>query len=514
MSKHYYLTTPIYYVNDKAHLGTAYATITADVLARYHRLFGDDVLFLTGTDEHGQKIEQAAKKRGMSPQEHCDDMVQNFISAWRELGISYDIFYRTTDEFHKKAVQNALQKIYDQGDIYTNTYEGWYSVSEEIFYTEKDLVDGKSPGGREVTLVKETNYFFKMSKYQQKLIDYIEAHPDFIQPTAKKNEVLGFLRQPLQDLCISRPKERLQWGIEIPFDKDYVTYVWFDALLNYAVAVGLNREGMENNFKTWWSEGGAHHLIGKDILTTHAVYWTTMLFALGLPLPKQIFAHGWILNKDMGKMSKSVGDVLSPSDLVDKLGLDGLRYVLSRDVHLGNDAPFSLELAMQRVNSDLANNIGNLLSRSTNLIEKFFDGQKPEIIPFSQAFEDLKTNGETLASKVEELVRSMKPSLALEQIFLYLTETNKFLEDNAPWKMVKEDKVKAGSVLSAAVEALRIASILLHPVMPESTKNLLSQIGVNTIDFKSSKKWDQIPVGTQIAKANPLFPRLEIKEKA
>lgn len=507
--KPFYLTTPLYYVNDKPHLGTAYATITADTLARYHRLFGDETKLLTGTDEHGQKVDQAAKKRGVDPQTHCDEMAENFKSVWKELNISYDIFYRTTDAFHQAAVQKALQNLYDRGEIYKNSYEGWYSVSEEIFYTEKDLVDGKSPEGKEVTKVQETNYFFRMSKYQDQLIKHIEANPDFIQPTTRRNEVLGFLKQPLGDLCISRPKERLSWGIPIPFDKDYVTYVWFDALLNYAVAVGFNREGMEPEFQKWWVEGGARHLIGKDILTTHAVYWATMLMALGAPLPKQIFATGWILNKDQGKMSKSQGDILDPLEMKKFFGLDPLRFLLIRDVHMGNDAPFSTESAILRINSDLANNLGNLLSRSTNLISKFFDGKKPQTGD-QEAAQNLITRAEALPSKVEELVRNMKPSFALEEIMAFLSETNRYLEEKAPWKLVKEDQTRAGEVLANSLEALRVAATLLYPVMPESMTELLKRIGVNEINFEACREWSVIPEGSAITKGDPLFPRLEL----
>lgn len=512
MSKNFYLTTPLYYVNDKPHLGTAYATISADSLARFHKLFGDETKLLTGTDEHGQKVEQAAKKRGVATQRHCDEMAENFKSVWNELNIDYDIFYRTTDEFHQKAVQKALQDLFDKGDIYKNSYEGWYSVSEEIFYTEKDLIDGKSPEGKEVTKVQETNYFFKMSEYQQRLIEHIEKNPEFIQPSTRRNEVLGFLKQPLNDLCISRPKERLSWGIPIPFDTDYVTYVWFDALLNYAVAQGFNREGMEGDFKKWWTEADVRHLIGKDILTPHAVYWSTMLLALEVPLPKQIFATGWILNKDQGKMSKSQGDILSPIELKKTFGLDPLRYLLVRDVHLGNDAPFSYEGAVLKINSELANNLGNLLSRSTNLVSKFFDGKKPAVGDL-EASKSLKATAEVLPKKVEELVRAMKPSYALEQIVNFLSETNKYLEERAPWKLVKEDKETAGEVLANSLEALRIAATLLFPVMPDSMSELLKRIGFEKVDFELSKQWDVIPLHAQVTKADPLFPRLELKEE-
>lgn len=510
--KPFYITTPIYYVNDKPHLGTAYATITADVLTRYHRLFGQETLFLTGTDEHGQKVQQAAEKRGISPQQHCDEMVERFKTAWKALNISNDIFFRTTDEHHKKVVQTCLQKLFDRGEIYEATYEGWYSVSEEIFYTEKELVEGKSPTGKEVTKIQEKNYFFKMSKYQQRLIDHIEKNPGFIQPDFRKNEVLGFLRQPLGDLCISRPKSRLSWGIEIPFNRDYVTYVWFDALLNYATAVGLEQPGREADFKKWWVEAGPVHLIGKDILTTHSVYWTTMLMALEIPLPRHIFATGWILNKDNAKMSKSAGDVVNPVDIKDLIGLDELRYFLTRDVHMGNDAPFSLDLVESRVNSELANNLGNLLSRTSNLVEKFFAGRKPALGQNDELSENLKAKCLALPELVQKEVESFRTSFALEHIVQVLTLANRYLEEKAPWKMAKEDLAGAGHVLASTLEVLRIAALLLSPVMPDKSHELLARIGTQSCAWKDIPRWPAIPEGAAVRKGDPLFPRLDFSQ--
>jgi methionyl-tRNA synthetase len=507
----YYITTPLYYVNDKPHIGTAYSTITADVLNRYHRLFGEETLFLTGTDEHGQKCAQAAAARGLSPQQHCDDMVQNFQLAWRELGVNYDIFFRTTDDFHVKAVQRSLQSLFDAGEIYAAEYEGWYSVSEEIFFTDKEVVDGKSPSGREVTRITEKNYFFKMSKYQAALVAHIENNPKFIQPDSRRNEVLGFLKQPLSDLCISRPKSRVSWGIEIPFDRDYVTYVWFDALLNYATAVGYQQPERQKDFEKWWTspQAGAHHLIGKDILTTHSVYWTTMLMALKVPLPKQIFAHGWILNRDNNKMSKSQGEVVRPLDLKDKIGAEPLRYFLIRDVHLGNDAPFSQELVIQRVNGDLANNLGNLLSRSSNLIEKFFDGKLPAWGPDDEASRQLANQAEALAAAVQTSIHNMQPHMAIESIMALLSEANKYLEDKAPWKTAKTNLREAGHVLATATEVLRIAAILLSPVLPTKMAELLSRLSVGEPQFATARVFRTLKVGSPIRKGDPLFPRIE-----
>ena len=509
--KPFYITTPIYYVNDKPHLGTAYFTITADVLNRFHKLFGQESYFLTGTDEHGQKAQQAAEKRGLTPQQHCDEMVKNFQIAWTEMGCEYDQFFRTTSDTHKKVVQACLQKLFDKGEIYCDVYEGWYSVSEEIFYTEKDLVDGKSPTGKEVTRIQEKNYFFRMSKYQERLIEYINAHPDFIQPDFRKNEVLGFLRKPLEDLCISRPKARLSWGIEIPFDKDYVTYVWFDALLNYATAVGLEQAGREKDFDKWWKEAGPLHLIGKDILTTHAVYWPTMLMALGIPLPRQIFATGWILNKDNAKMSKSVGDVVNPIDIKTLIGLDELRYFLLRDIHMGNDAPFSLDLVEARVNSELANNLGNLLSRTGNLVEKFYGGKKPAFTTEDEMARDLRVKCQELPALVQKEIEALRPSHALEHIIHVLTMANKYMEEKAPWKMAKENLPEAGNVLATTLEVVRICGTLLQPVMPGKTSELLERIGAPKTKWQDLSKWPAIAEGTPIIKGEPLFPRKDFK---
>lgn len=511
--KPFYITTPIYYVNDKPHLGTAYCTLTADVLNRYHKLFGEETYFLTGTDEHGLKVQQAAEKRGLTPQQHCDEMYKNFQTAWDGMNFKYDQFFRTTSPHHIKVVQTCLQKLWDKGEIYEAQYEGWYSVSEEIFYTEKDLVNGKSPTGNDVIKIQEKNFFFKMSKYQQKLIDYIEANPKFIVPDFRKNEVLGFLRQPLTDLCISRPKSRLAWGIEIPFAKDYVTYVWFDALLNYATGVGLEQKGREAEWEKWWKEGGAFHLVGKDILTTHAVYWPTMLMALDIPLPKHIFATGWILNRDNAKMSKSKGDVVNPLDAAEMIGLDNLRYFLVRDVHMGNDAPFALDLVQGRVNSELANNFGNLYSRTSNLVEKFFAGKKPAFQDYDALATELKARCLELPALVQKEVEDFRPSYALEHIIAVLTLANKYMEEKAPWKMAKEDLNGAGHVLAVTLEVLRVAAVLLSPVMPGKCNELLTRIGNPERTWNSLKQWPLVPANATLTKGEPLFPRLDFSKQ-
>lgn len=510
LSNGFYLTTPLYYVNDRPHLGTAYSTIVADVLARYHRFFNEPTILITGVDEHGQKVQEASIKNSTPAQDYCDQMALRFKEAWSELNIQYDIFFRTTNSFHKLAVQQCLQNLFNKGEIYTSEYEGWYSVSEEIFYTEKDLINGKSPTGKEVTKVTEKNYFFKMSNYQQKLMDHIQNHESFICPESRRNEVLGFLRQPLNDLCISRPKSRLTWGIDLPFDSNFVTYVWFDALLNYATGVGYLQKEREKEFQSWWVDVGAIHLIGKDILTTHAVYWTTMLLALELPLPKQIFAHGWILNKDMEKMSKSSGSIIDPLALTEKIGVDSLRYFLIRDIHLGNDAPISKALITQRINTELANNLGNLFSRTTQLVEKFFNSEVPQ--PHSTettSVLQLKKSALSACHKVKQEIEQMSPHEAVEVVVQLLNLANKYLEDEAPWKLTKTDLNAAGTVLYVSLEILRISSALLSPIMPEKMEQIKIRLGSPPMEWNDLNQWGLLKPGTKIVKGDSLFPRLE-----
>ena len=506
----FYVTTPIYYVNGAPHLGTFYTTTIADILARYHRLFGDETLFLTGIDEHGQKAEEAAHQRGLSPQAHCDDMAASFEKAWQQLGISYDIFMRTTFPHHQRVVQDCLAYLYERGDIYASEYEGWYSVSEEMFFTEKELVNGLSPAGKPVHRVTEKNYFFRMSKYQDALIGYIEEHPEYIQPEGKRSEVLGFLRQPLTDLCISRPKKRLSWGIPVPFDEDFVTYVWFDALLNYASAVGYRQsEEKEAQFRRWWS--GVVHLIGKDILTTHAVYWSTMLMALGVPLPRTIFAHGWILNAIGGKMSKSEGPVVTPQVLCDAVGIDAARYWLARDLVFGNDGSFSEELVVSRLNAELANNLGNLASRSRTLIEKYFDGIVPEATVTAASTVGLRDATVALPEKVRQAIEEFAPHHAIGAVVDLLSKTNQYIDGMAPWKAVKEDRALAGEALAAVVSVLHLAAFLLAPVMPNKMEELARSLGSSLADctFENSPQWGDAG-GCRVVSGGPLFPRLEL----
>ena len=497
MSKTFYLTTPIYYVNDKPHIGHAYTTILADVLARYHRNAGRETFFLTGLDEHGQKVQQAAKDRGIEPQQHCDEMAPRFIDLWEKLHISYDDFIRTTENRHKKIVQMFLQKVYDAGDIYEDEYEGLYSVSEERFITEKEA---ESDEFRDIKKLKEKNYFFKMGKYQDALIDHIKSNPKFIQPEHRKNEILGFLRQPLNDLCVSRPKSRLNWGIELPFDKEYVTYVWFDALINYITAPGFGKD--HESFDKWWPV--SYHLIGKDILTTHAVYWPTMLMSANIELPQSIFAHGWWLMGE-SKMSKSIGNVINPMDLIDDYGVDPVRYYLMREMVLGQDSNFTMESFIQRYNSDLANDFGNLLSRISTLMKKNYDGRIPDPGELSEAELRIKTKGESLCGTVNGMIKNMRLNEAIENTMQYIRSVNKYMEENAPWKLVKEDKSAAGKILYTAGEALRLGAVLLSPVMPNRTAILLDALNAPGVDLS----WGGLQPGETLKDHEPLFPRVK-----
>ncbi len=501
MADKFYITTPIYYVNDKPHIGHAYTTILADVLARYHKAEGNEVFFLTGLDEHGQKVQQAAEERGVSPKEHCDEMAPRFLELWEKLHIENDDFIRTTEGRHVKVVQDILQTVFDNGDIYEDEYEGLYSVSEERFITEKEAESGEF---RDIKKLQEKNYFFKMSKYQQALIDHINDNPNFIQPEHRKNEVLGFLRKPLGDLCISRPKSRLNWGIDLPFDNNFVTYVWFDALINYVTAAGFGVD--DESYNKWWP--CEYHLIGKDILTTHAVYWPTMLMSAKMPLPKSIFAHGWWLSGE-SKMSKSLGNVVNPLDLIEEYGVDPVRYYLMREMVLGQDASFTMESFIKRYNSDLANDYGNLLSRVTKLIQINFGGIVPDSGKKEGTEQDVIVSAERTISNVQSLINAMKVNEAIEETLQFIRGVNKYMEDQAPWKLVKENKDSAGRVLYTAAEALRIGTLLLSPVMPHRT-------GVVLETFKDEGKelrWGKLAPGTELQKHTPLFPRINIKKE-
>ncbi len=512
----FYITTPIYYVNDVPHIGHAYTTVAADVLARYRRLRGDDVFFLTGLDEHGQKVQQAAAKAGIDPQAHCDRLAPQFKNLWQRLNISNDAFIRTTDAAHKTIVQRYLQQLYDKQLIYKADYTGWYCTFDERFWTEKDVIQGLCPDcKRPVEQLSEHNYFFKMGQYQDRLIAHIKQHESFIRPESRCNEVLGFLQtQKLGDLSISRPKSRLSWGIELPFDSAYVTYVWFDALVNYISALEYLTETPA--MKRYWP--ASVHLVGKDILTTHAVYWSTMLMALELPLPQTIFAHGWwTVNGE--KMSKSRGNVVDPYAIVDEFGADAFRYFLLREVPFCHDGDFSREALVGRINSELANDLGNLLSRTLTLIEKFSDGKIPQPhLPNLPEEQELKNIAVSLFDPIEDALNLIEFHRALIEIWKLVSRTNVFIEQMAPWKLAKKqkEKEKLDTVLYTAAEALRFTALYLKPFMPDTAENIFRQLGLTPIPQDalkygaSSLSWGgNLPIGNPICKDKPLFPRIE-----
>lgn len=505
----FYITTPIYYVNDRPHIGHGYCTILADVLARFHRLFGQETYFLTGTDEHGQKVQEAAVKRGMSSQAHVDDMHRHFRDLWPTLHVSNDDFIRTTEPRHVRVVQHALQLLWDRGLIYRGEYEGFYSPRVEKFFAADELVDGKCPEtGGEVHQIKESNYFFRMSQYRDALVAHIHAHPDFIRPESRRNEVLGFLKQPLQDLCISRPKARLEWGIPLPFDPDYVTYVWFDALLNYCTAAGLYLD--DERFAHLWC--GVHHLIGKDILTTHSVYWTTMLMALELPLPRHIIAHGWWL-VDRTKMSKSLGNVVDPLAMKDKYGVDSLRYFLMREMVVGLDADFTEEAFLKRHNFDLANDLGNLANRLAKFVQRSMGGVVPAPGEGSGTphDDDLRAMATGLPARVRELVEDLRIEAAVEAVMNLVRRINRYVAETEPFKVIKTDPAHAAGAVYNALEGLRFALNLLAPIMPGKCSELLAAIGapppVTSLD---ALRWGDLPAGAAVTLQDAPFPRHEV----
>ena len=501
----FYLTTPIYYVNARPHLGHSYATIAADAMCRYRRLRGGRVYFLTGTDEHGERIAQVAAAAGVTPQAYADQISGAFRETWQRLGITNDDFIRTTEPRHAKVVQAILQKLYDAGEIYFGEYGGWYCYGCERFYTEKEIVDGKCPDHQTaLTFIKEKNYFFKMSKYQEWLIKHLEDNPGFIQPDRYRNEVLGFLREPLQDLSISRPKARLQWGIPLPFDDQYVTYVWFDALINYLSALGYPDGALYEEF---WPH--VEHLIGKDILKPHGVYWPTMLHAAGIPLYQRLDVHGyWTIGG--GKMSKSVGNVVEAFQLTEKYGNDAFRYFLLREMNFGLDASFSEEAFVGRLNADLANDLGNLASRATTMIVNFGGGRAPKPGPEGDEDAAVRVALARAAREVDQAMEDFAFQRALAAIWEFLGVVNRYVDATAPWALAKDPakRERLDTVLYTLAESLRAIGILIEPFLPEAAGKIRAAVA-GAPPRLSDLVWGRLAPGTPVHKVSGLFPRIE-----
>lgn len=512
----FYITTPIYYPSDKLHIGHTYCTVATDAMARYKRLRGYDVMFLTGSDEHGQKIERIAASQGVTPKQYTDKIVDSIKELWKTFDISYDQFIRTTDDYHVAAVQKIFKQLYDQGDIYKSQYEGWYCTPCETFFTEHQLKEGKCPDcGREVEMVKEESYFFRLSKYQDKLIRLLEENSEFLQPSTRQNEMLNnFLRPGLEDLCVSRTS--FTWGIPVEFDPGHIVYVWVDALSNYITALGYG-SGDDEKFKKYWPADV--HVVGKEIVRFHSIIWPAMLMALNLPLPKQIFGHGWLVING-GKMSKSVGNVVDPNVLVNKYGVDAIRYFLLREIAFGQDGNFSNEALIQRINSDLANDLGNLVSRTTGMILKYFGKTLPYNQEGTEFDLDLIQTALTTVEKVENSMDKMLFSDALSEIWTLIRRTNKYIDETQPWVLAKDPEKEAvlAGVLYHIAESLRIISILIQPFMTKTPALIWKQFNIDPenevlLSWESARSWGLLAHDFSVEKGEVIFPRIDIKKE-